>query len=183
MSFYPLGAIGGKSASVVLRANLWTRLERLMDHIQTSHAQVVLLITVLAKRRDPLTHLTFLEQLESQEFTHPFTTFWEETARLISIEFRASSRASAQISQALETEYPRLLRLFKDLFSRLREPPEHDPEVTIRIALASFETAFLSRSFSRLSEPVNQSVSSRNAPASTDIATIVKTFRYELQVS
>ena len=154
-----------------------------MDYIQASHGQVTLLMTVLAKRKDPLTHLTFLEQLESQEFTHPSSVFWEETARLISIELRASTRASAQVSQTLETEYPRLLRLFKDLFSRLKEHPEHDPEVTIRIALASFETAFLSRSFSRVSEPVNMSVSSRNAPASTDIATIVKTFRNELQVS
>ena len=183
-----LGATSGRSASVVLRANLWTRLERLMDHIQNSHTQVMLLMTVLAKRRDPLTHLTFLEQLESQEFSHPSSVFWEETARIVSIEFRASTRASSQISQALEAEYPRLLRLFKDLFSRLRDPQgptpaEYDPEVTIRIALASFETAFLSRSFSRVSEPVSLSVSSRNAPTSADIATIVKTFRNELQVS
>ncbi|KAI6652752.1 Conserved oligomeric Golgi complex subunit 5 [Oopsacas minuta] len=175
------------SSSVVLRANLWTRLERLMDHIQTSHTQVMLLMTVLAKRRDPLTHLTFMEQLESQKFTPPPTIFWEETARILSIELRASTRASSQISQALETEYPRLLRLFKDLFARLKQPQfsissEYDPEVTIRIALASFETSFLSRSFSRVSEPVNLSVSSRNAPSSTDITTIVKTFRNELQI-
>ena len=153
------------SSSVVLRANLWTRLERLMDHIQTSHAQVILLIMVLTKRRDPLTHLTFMEQLESQQFTSPVILFWDETARILSVELRASTRASSQISQALETEYPRLLRLFKDLFSRLKQSQvsissEYDPEVTTRIALASFETSFLSRSFSRVSEPVNMSVSS-----------------------
>lgn len=175
------------SSSVVLRANLWTRLERLMDHIQTSHAQVILLIMVLTKRRDPLTHLTFMEQLESQQFTSPVILFWDETARILSVELRASTRASSQISQALETEYPRLLRLFKDLFSRLKQSQvsissEYDPEVTTRIALASFETSFLSRSFSRVSEPVNMSVSSRNPPCAADVTTIVKTFRNELQV-
>ena len=186
-----VGTSGSKSAQLnassnaVFRANLWIRVERLMDHIQTSHTQVALLTTVLAKRRDPVTHMTFMEQLDAQLFPQPSSIFWEETAKIISTEFRASSSASSQLSQALETEYPRLLGLFKDLLSRLelaQSSSEYSPEVTVRVSLASFETAFLSRSFSRVSDPVNLAVSSRNPPTSVDVDNVAKTFRSELQV-
>jgi len=45
------------------RALLWTNIEKILDLLYTYVAQLFNLTRVLAKKKDPITHLSFLEEL------------------------------------------------------------------------------------------------------------------------
>jgi predicted nucleotidyltransferase len=49
--------------TAAFRASLWTNMEKLMDSIYSSCAQVQHLQKVLAKKRDPVTHVCFMDEL------------------------------------------------------------------------------------------------------------------------
>ena len=108
--------------------------------------------------------------------------------------------ASTFIKQAFESDYPKLLRLFTDLGSRLSQNPPivvqtaaavpTDPPKDVCITqclecssvrsfdktLSSFEAAYVTKSLSRLLDSVNVAfpLSSRNPPSRDDIVGIVR---------
>ncbi|KAJ7354882.1 Conserved oligomeric Golgi complex subunit [Desmophyllum pertusum] len=184
------------------RATLWTRMEQLMDSIYSSCGQVHHLQKVLAKKRDPVTHVCFMEEL-LKEGNACITSFWNSVTSILTQEFAQSAQASTFLKQAFEGEYPKLLRLYNDLWSRLQqynnpsnvpsaslvpqmEPsfglfPASEDEFSLRASLeeqlAPFENAYLSRSLSRLFDPINLVFPSgaRNPPSKEELASIAKT--------
>lgn len=204
--------------SVQFRASLWSNLEKLMDDIfhvcvQTSH-----LHKVLAKKRDPVTHVCFLEEVQQNGKCDLFTSVWQSVTHILTQEFSKAAQESTIIRQYLEVDYPKLVRLYGDLWRRLEtitvemmnatpdlsslpasshnsqneeelkkgteKSQNFDPEEALRCTLVPLEEAYLSRSRSRLLDPVNLMFAAHEAPPAKDeVDALIKTITSELNVS
>ncbi|KAL3853402.1 hypothetical protein ACJMK2_016944 [Sinanodonta woodiana] len=205
------------------RASLWTNMEKLMDSIYSTCAQVQHLQKVLVKKRDPVTHVCFIEELGKQQDkpVNIMVEFWEHVTKMLTAEFKEVAEASMFLKQAFESEYPKLLRLYNDLWRRLQQfslsagqtdtslshsmsdslfiPDEglegdyfvqdissqYDSEKALRDTISSFENAYLSKSLSRLFDPINLAFStgSFSPPTPEEVDSIVKTISSELNVA
>lgn len=97
------------------------------------------------------------------------------------------------MENAFVNEYPKLLRLFNDLFKRLRTHMEiKDPKDETRqgyeqqliASLSKFEHKYLSRSLTILFEPINQIFApGRSAPTSEDVVCIISASGVPVKVS
>ncbi|XP_071153138.1 conserved oligomeric Golgi complex subunit 5-like isoform X1 [Mytilus edulis] len=201
--------------TAAFRATLWTNMEKLMDNIYASCAQVQHLQKVLVKKRDPVTHVGFIEELAKHKDgnVNIMQNFWENITKMLTTEFHEATEGSTFIKQAFEGEYPKLLRLYNDLWKRLQQlnpkastnladivvhedsivdedmfshkSDKYDPEKALRNTLCKFETAYLSRSLSRLFDPINLvfATGSMNPPTEQEVESIIKTISSELNVA
>uniref|UniRef100_A0A8C1IEI3 Conserved oligomeric Golgi complex subunit 5 n=1 Tax=Cyprinus carpio TaxID=7962 RepID=A0A8C1IEI3_CYPCA len=185
--------------TAAFRAALWTNLEKLMDQICAACGQVQHLQKVLTKKRDPVSHVCFIDEI----------------IKFIFLLFSASTF----LKQALEGEYPKLLRLYNELWKRLqqysasiqgalvssgagldvelpllehdtedlftRTKPDYDPEKDLKDSLQPYEAAYLSKSLSRLFDPINLVFpqGGRNPPSNDELDSIIKTIASELNVA
>ncbi|ELT89629.1 hypothetical protein CAPTEDRAFT_226404 [Capitella teleta] len=217
---------GGNTAQY--RASLWTNMEKLMDGIYSSYAQALHLQKVLVKKRDPVTHVCFIEHLAKAKDcdVNLLQDFWRDVTSMLSTEFSTAAGENTFLKQAFEGEYPKLLRLYNDLWRRIQgisvtmpavsmatsshtasPGPEDtiptemeqselfeekllgdsdfDPEKALRSSLHHFERAYLSKSLSRLFDPINLvfSSSSANPPTQAEIDNISRTISSELNVA
>ncbi|CAL1534536.1 unnamed protein product [Lymnaea stagnalis] len=206
--------------TAALRANLWTNMEKLMDNIYSACAQVQHLQKVLVKKRDPVSHVCFHDELAKHHNSEVniIHNFWEDVTKMLTNELNNASENSNFLKQAFEGEYPKLLRLNNDLWRRLQQfsitltvtpsagaveiigsgdvdddffaqtekaRQNYDSEEVLRGTLATFENAYLSRSLSRLFDPINLVFTSTtsNPPTQEEVDNIVKTVSSELNVS
>uniref|UniRef100_A0AAR2M3E6 Conserved oligomeric Golgi complex subunit 5 n=1 Tax=Pygocentrus nattereri TaxID=42514 RepID=A0AAR2M3E6_PYGNA len=203
--------IPGNTAT--FRAALWTNLEKLMDLICAACSQVQHLQKVLTKKRDPVTHVCFIDEIVKKNGTCSFVL-----NLLIVISF-SFSVASTFLKQALEGEFPKLLRLYNELWKRLQQysaniqvapvgsgsgleldltTPEndiqdlftsakqdYDPEKALKSSLQPYEAAYLSKSLSRLFDPINLVFpqGGYSPPSSDEMDSIIKTIASELNVA
>ncbi|XP_064483402.1 conserved oligomeric Golgi complex subunit 5-like isoform X2 [Ornithodoros turicata] len=179
--------IAGNSAQ--FRAALWTNTERVTDNIYRAFSKIRHLEKVLAKKKDPVTHTHFMQELEKNGHENILKYFWESVTDMLSRELTKASNDSTFLKQAFESEYPKLLSLFNDLWKRLTnlecsqatrgeasslsadssaeyEQPwcltsdnDFDPEDMLWTTLKPFENAYLTRSLSRLLDTVNVATS------------------------
>lgn len=205
----------GQSAQ--FRASLWSNLEKLMDDIYHVCVQTSHLHKVLAKKRDPVTHVCFLDEVQRHSNSDLFTRVWRNITRILTEEFAKAAQDSPFIRQALEVDYPKLVRLYGDLWRRLegislemrhtstdistsgvdgdigeddevdkgdKKIEEFDPEQALRHTLVPLEKAYLSRSLSRLFDPVNLMFAAQDAPPAKDeVDALIKTITSELNIS
>ncbi|XP_041349093.1 conserved oligomeric Golgi complex subunit 5-like [Gigantopelta aegis] len=205
--------------TAAFRAMLWTNMEKLMDSIHASCAQMHHLQQVLVKKRDPVTHICFIEEIAKHrsDDVNIMHEFWISVTNMLTNEFREAAETSTFLKQAFEGEYPKLLRLYNDLWKRLQQfninmavspgssdvapvddvkkvdssvksdsdSKRYDSEAALRETLCSFENAYLSRSLSRLFDPINLvfASGSSNPPTSEEVENIVKTISSELNVA
>lgn len=198
----------GNSAS--FRATLWTNMENLMDQMFTACSHIQHLQKVLIKKRDPVTHVCFLDELKKNQDNDIVQSFWVSMTEILTKQFSDAAKDSTFIKQAFEGEYPKLLRLHNDLWKRLQQlntlslssmelastsqdPYDEQssnlinfrPDQALHETLIPFENAYLSRSLSRLFDSVNVvfSVGSQDAPTKDDVENIIKTIFSELNAA
>ncbi|KAI2547374.1 conserved oligomeric Golgi complex subunit 5 isoform 2 [Homo sapiens] len=206
--------------TAALRASFWTNMEKLMDHIYAVCGQVQHLQKVLAKKRDPVSHICFIEEIVKDGQPEIFYTFWNSVTQALSSQFHMATNSSMFLKQAFEGEYPKLLRLYNDLWKRLQQysqhiqgnfnasgttdlyvdlqhmeddaqdifipkKPDYDPEKALKDSLQPYEAAYLSKSLSRLFDPINLVFppGGRNPPSSDELDGIIKTIASELNVA
>uniref|UniRef100_A0A2K6H0M6 Conserved oligomeric Golgi complex subunit 5 n=1 Tax=Propithecus coquereli TaxID=379532 RepID=A0A2K6H0M6_PROCO len=206
--------------TAAFRASLWTNMEKLMDLICSVCGQVQHLQKVLAKKRDPVSHICFIEEIIKDGQPEIFYTFWNSVTQALSSQFHTATESSMFLKQAFEGEYPKLLRLCNDLWKRLQQysqniqgnfnasgttdlfvdlqhmeddtqdifiakKPDFDPEKALKDSLQSYEAAYLSKSLSRLFDPINLVFppGGRNPPSSDELDGIIKTIASELNVA
>ncbi|KAL2777524.1 conserved oligomeric Golgi complex subunit 5 isoform 5 [Daubentonia madagascariensis] len=206
--------------NAAFRASLWTNMEKLMDHICSVCGQVQHLQKVLAKKRDPVSHICFIEEIIKDGQPEIFYTFWNSVTQALSSQFHMATNSSMFLKQAFEGEYPKLLRLYNDLWKRLQQysqniqgncnasgttdlfidlqhmeddtqdifipkKPDYDPEKALKDSLQPYEAAYLSKSLSRLFDPINLVFppGGRNPPSSDELDGIIKTIASELNVA
>ncbi|XP_066266073.1 conserved oligomeric Golgi complex subunit 5-like isoform X1 [Branchiostoma lanceolatum] len=204
--------------TAMFRATLWTNLEKLMDHIYAACSQVQHLQTVLSKKRDPVTHVCFMDELRKDGKPPIMHSFWKAITHILTQEFAQVADTSTFLKQAFEGEYPKLLRLYNDLWKRMQqyranmaaaeeaqgegllgivesaenddiddgqEAAKFDPEQALRTTLSPFEHAYLSRSLSRLFDPINLVFpsSATSTPSHEELDGITKAISSELNVA
>uniref|UniRef100_A0AAY5L757 Conserved oligomeric Golgi complex subunit 5 n=1 Tax=Esox lucius TaxID=8010 RepID=A0AAY5L757_ESOLU len=206
--------------TAAFRAALWTNLEKLMDQICAACGQVQHLQKVLTKKRDPVTHVCFIDEIIKDAQSDILYTFWSDVTHTLSVEFQRATAASSFLKQALEGEYPKLLRLYNDLWRRLQQysssiqgaisssagldsaldlpstdtdnqdlftqtKQDYDPEKALKNSLQPYEAAYLSKSLSRLFDPINLvfPMGGRNPPSHDELDSIIKTISSELNVA
>uniref|UniRef100_A0A7M4FZX2 Conserved oligomeric Golgi complex subunit 5 n=1 Tax=Crocodylus porosus TaxID=8502 RepID=A0A7M4FZX2_CROPO len=206
--------------TAAFRAALWTNMEKLMDQICAACGQVQHLQKVLTKKRDPVSHVCFIEEIVKEGQSDIFYKFWTAVTQTLSSQFQTATDSSMFLKQAFEGEYPKLLRLYNDLWKRLQQysqniqrnfnasgntdllaelqqmeedtqdifmqkKQDYDPEKALKDSLQSYEAAYLSKSLSRLFDPINLVFppGGRNPPSSDELDSIVKTIASELNVA
>ncbi|XP_072310768.1 conserved oligomeric Golgi complex subunit 5 [Eucyclogobius newberryi] len=200
------------------RAALWTNLEKLMDQICAVCRQVQHLQKVLIKKRDPISHVCFIDEIIKDGQPDILCTFWTNMTDWLGQEFHRATEASSFLKQAFEGEYPKLLRLFNDLWRRLQQyngslqgamlsgtesaldmsstesegndlftyaKQDYNLERALKNCLRLFEAAYLSKSLSRLFDPINLvfPLGGHNPPSSEELDSIVRTISSELGVA
>ncbi|XP_041058301.1 conserved oligomeric Golgi complex subunit 5 isoform X4 [Carcharodon carcharias] len=202
------------------RAALWTNMEKLMDQICAACGQVQHLQKVLTKKRDPVTHVCFIDEITKDSQADILYAFWNSVTEILTMKFQQATNSSTFLKQAFEGEYPKLLRLYNDLWKRLQQysqsiqsnittsgnsdsPPElppgeedpqdlftlkkqdYDPEKALKDSVQFYESAYLSKSLSRLFDPVNLVFppGGRNPPSNDELDTIIKTIASEFNVA
>ncbi|XP_056429563.1 conserved oligomeric Golgi complex subunit 5 isoform X1 [Hyla sarda] len=206
--------------TAAFRAALWTNMEKLMDQIYAACVQVQHLQKVLTKKRDPVSHVCFVDEISKDGQSDILYTFWNSVTQILSSHFEKATTSSTFLKQAFEGEYPKLLRLYNDLWKRLQQysqnlqgsftssgnsdfVPEiqqiedgtqdvfmmkkldHDPEKTLKDSLQPYEAAYLSKSLSRLFDPINLVFppGGRNPPSVDELESIIKTIASEMNVA
>uniref|UniRef100_A0A8C5R7Q9 Conserved oligomeric Golgi complex subunit 5 n=1 Tax=Leptobrachium leishanense TaxID=445787 RepID=A0A8C5R7Q9_9ANUR len=206
--------------TAAFRAALWTNMEKLMDQIYAACVQVQHLQKVLTKKRDPVSHVRFIDEIAKDGQADILFTFWNSVTQILSTQFNKATNSSSFLKQAFEGEYPKLLRLYNDLWKRLQQysqnlqgtftsgtgselVPElqpieddtqdifavkkldHDPEKTLKDSLQPYEAAYLSKSLSRLFDPINLvfPTGGRNPPSIDELDSIIKTTASEMNVA
>uniref|UniRef100_A0AAY5F3J5 Conserved oligomeric Golgi complex subunit 5 n=1 Tax=Electrophorus electricus TaxID=8005 RepID=A0AAY5F3J5_ELEEL len=204
--------------TATFRAALWTNLEKLMDQIYVACSQVQHLQRVLTKKRDPVTHVCFIDEIIKDGKPDILYVFWNAVTRMLSVELQKATEASTFLKQALEGEYPKLLRLYNDLWKRLQQystniqgalgssssgldldltgsesdtqdlftriKQDYDPEKALKSSLQPYEAAYLSKSLSRLFDPINLVFpqGGQSPPSTDEMESIIKTIGSELSV-
>lgn len=178
------------------RSKLWSALENLFEvSIYTKCSQMEVLQAVLQNQSNELGAKINLPA----DLKNLTETFWSRILKLLSQELITSAQSSTYMKQALEGEFPKLLRLYVDLSKRLIAahnktvietiPNDLSSESSVqpyqleRGLLAQFENAYLSRSVSRLLDPVNLMFSETKAPTHENVDGLVRTITSELSVS
>ncbi|XP_052041942.1 conserved oligomeric Golgi complex subunit 5 [Apodemus sylvaticus] len=205
--------------TAAFRASLWTNMEKLMDHICAACGQVQHLQKVLTKKRDPVSHICFIEEIVKDGQPEILYMFWNAVTVALSSHFHTATNSSMFLKQAFEGEYPKLLRLYNDLWKRLQQfgqntqgtfsmsgpdlcvdlphmeddaqdmfilkRPDYDPEKALKDSLQPYEAAYLSKSLSRLFDPINLVFppGGRSPPSSDELDGIIKTIASELNVA
>ncbi|KAE8750096.1 hypothetical protein FOCC_FOCC003220 [Frankliniella occidentalis] len=178
------------------RSKLWSALENLFEiSIYTQCSQIEVLRAVLHNQTNELGCRIQVPD-EKKSMTD---TFWTRVLKLLSQELASSAQNSTYMKQALEAEFPKLLRLYVDLRKRLinahnktvvetslsdlSPDSSKQPYQLERELIAPFENAYLSRSVSRLLDPVNLMFSETKAPTHENVDGLVRTITSELSVS
>ncbi|XP_036285618.1 conserved oligomeric Golgi complex subunit 5 [Pipistrellus kuhlii] len=206
--------------TAAFRASLWTNMEKLVDHICTVCGQVQHLQKILAKKRDPVSHICFIDEIVKDGQSEILYTFWNSVTQALYSQFQEATNSSMFLKQAFEGEYPKLLRLYNDLWKRLQQysqniqgkfnasgttdlcvdlphmeddtqdifipkKPDYDPEKALKDSIQPYEAAYLSKSLSRLFDPINLVFppGGRNPPSSDELEGIIKTIASELNVA
>ncbi|KAI8842668.1 Golgi transport complex subunit 5-domain-containing protein [Chytriomyces cf. hyalinus JEL632] len=100
-------------------SQLWKRLEALMDIIYEKTAKMYLLERVLSRKRDPLSQTAYLDHVAEGMDGNLVRYYWKAVSITFEKEIRSAVKSSSFFHQIFQIGYPKLLRLFHDLFIRL----------------------------------------------------------------
>ncbi|WAQ89819.1 hypothetical protein PtA15_11A510 [Puccinia triticina] len=147
-------------------STLWARLEGLIDDLSTSCVKVYTLEKVLEWKKDPVSGVPFLEVVTSSGSMleeRPSTVFWTTLSSALSKETRETLRTSNFIAQTLTANYPHLLRLFQEFFSRISlhthtiyNSSSQSPETILTLrAVLPLENIYLNRVMTKMTDAGN----------------------------
>ncbi|KAF9965881.1 Conserved oligomeric Golgi complex subunit [Mortierella alpina] len=144
-------------AAALWTSILWKRMERLMDDMYTGCIKIYLLERVLARKRDPLTQVSFLDVVSTSMDGNMVHRFWQSLSVHLEQELKASARSSQFLHQAFIDGFPRLLNLLHEFFSRVSvhsatatSEDVQSPEIVLMFrSISSFESAYKAKTAQR----------------------------------
>ncbi|KAI9329575.1 Golgi transport complex subunit 5-domain-containing protein [Zopfochytrium polystomum] len=178
-------------------AGLWKRMEKLMDTIYDQTVQVYIFEKVVSRRRDPLTQMSFMDEVVKVLDSSMINYYWKNVSATFDRELRNGTKMSSHFQQILQVGYPKMLRLFQEFSSRLSTeiPPSSLPDTTaldsttMLRSLTSFETVYLRESLSRLLDPINLAfpdkplVGVRPQPSRDDVEKTLQAISREFEIA
>ncbi|EIM81196.1 uncharacterized protein STEHIDRAFT_86486 [Stereum hirsutum FP-91666 SS1] len=142
---------------------LWNRLATMIEDVAGACIKVYTLEKVLKVKKDPISQVLFLDEAMKLLENRPSFTFWAALGRALEKQTRDASRNSTFMQQTLGNGYPRLLRLFHEFFAKIAvytdtvySVTQQSPEtILILRALSTFESHYLTRTSTRLTESIS----------------------------
>jgi len=182
------------------RATLWTNMDALLEAVHGHMVKVHHLQRLLCKKVDPLTHQPYISCLADPSLV---AAAWVRTTVMAAETLAAAVGKSNFVKQTLEAEYHKLVRLYTELWAKLRHAatqygpgPQQlleggaraltDPFAEasmgagLRASLTALEQAYLARSLARLFDPVNLMFSGSGAPSKEEVANMFGVMATEL---
>ncbi|XP_053612070.1 conserved oligomeric Golgi complex subunit 5 [Plodia interpunctella] len=148
-----------------LKTMLWDNIEKLFKvEIFNSCSKVIMLQNVIN------------ELHAIGNFRNIAKNFWSDLSTVFSSELEKSS---IPVNQCIEIDYPKLLKCFNDLHSRLKCK---DLEIN-RSALTKWENSFLSKSLGKLLEPVRSMWHLNQVPTMDQIDNAIRVITEALSIS
>ena len=193
-----ISATASSGNAAAFRSMLWSNVETLLDSILNTMSEAMQLQKILVKKRD--LGQNFVELL-AEDKRNIVRNFWQEILSLLKTHLTQASADSSTIKQSFEGEFPKLIRLINDLRSRLvqasqsnmaaftSETPElqhpfnDDLNDDLRQVLINFERQYLSRSLSRLFDPVNLMYVQGEAPNIEELDQIFRIINSEIAIA
>eukprot|EP00093_Oithona_nana_P003058 03058.XXX_121803_124157_1 [CDS] Oithona nana genome sequencing. len=195
-----ISATASSGNAAAFRSMLWTNVETLLDSILNTMSEAMQLQKILVKKRD--LGQNFVELLNEDQ-RNIVQNFWHEILSLLKTHLSQASADSSTIKQSFEGEFPKLIRLVNDLRSRLvqasqsnmaafnhtseipelQNPFNDDLNDDLRQVLINFERQYLSRSLSRLFDPVNLMYVQGEAPNIEELDQIFRIINSEIAIA
>ncbi|DBA73074.1 TPA: hypothetical protein ACH3X2_010013 [Trebouxia sp. C0005] len=186
---------GHGHATTKWQEHLWQKLGMLMEKLRVSIVAVWHMQRVLAKKRDPLTHVLFIDECLDETSPLPSEHIWTSLTALLT-EGLAAAAAPVKggfIREALTTHYPRLAALLEETFRRIVQDTDVKgvmPAVTAEqqaelIDTASpFQNAYLGASLTRMSDAVTAAFpgTSRTLTSSAELQKCIARMHDEVRV-
>ena len=113
-----ISSVPSSSNASAFRSALWSNVEALLDLILGKMCEAMQLQKILVKKRDIVLGMNFIELLPDTN-RNIVDNLWKEILSLLTVQFQQSSADSSTVKQSFEGEFPRLVRLFNDLWSQL----------------------------------------------------------------
>lgn len=186
---------GGKQR---LQEALWQRLEAGTQKLHATAMSVWHLQRVLAKKRDPITHVLFLDEVAPSADTLPCVRFWHALCRTLADQLAKAVGAAGFVKETLTAGYPQLMAVLEAFITNLgRESDQKGVPPAVRLsegtgdarklfkATELFQNAYLARSLTRLSDAAgNVFAGSRSgAPTAGEVGKYVTRIREELEAT
>ena len=180
------------------RSTLWERVDALLNSLSALTTRIATLESVLSKKRDPSTHVLFVHVYDAKKASSNSSggsgsgssgvllRWWRSVCEVLLLELEAANKTSAFVRNVFGNEYARLHAAWIAAWDRLTLLAQQ----TVGTALGSrsdfiatlhmFEVAYVTKSFSKLSEPLQlmsasttssaASASSHAVPSRSDVA-------------
>ncbi|KAL3695831.1 hypothetical protein R1sor_009907 [Riccia sorocarpa] len=177
------------------REGLWQRLGTCISQLKTIMLAVWHLQRVLAKKRDPISHTVFLDEVTQGGDPMLTERVWEALVKSFGTQMKSAFTASSFVKETFVLGYPKLLALVDSLLdSIVREtdvkgvPPAIKPEDRTQLiaALEPFQTAYLAKCLTRLSEHVNSMFPSTvrgSVPTQEQIGRLILRIQEEIEAA
>jgi len=187
---HPRGGGNKAPSTTKWRELLWHRLTSSMDTIYSALIAMWHLQRVASKKRDPITHVCFIDVLVTSSTSTIITNeeqqmmltdkFWNTFVEVITQHLTNAFKSSGFIKDALIECYPRLYNLFNDLIHRVQRDtdirnvvgavPHNGKQVLMHNALSMFKDAFLALQTQKYESVMNLLFRTRNTPPSRNDA-------------
>uniref|UniRef100_A0A7I4ARB6 Conserved oligomeric Golgi complex subunit 5 helical domain-containing protein n=1 Tax=Physcomitrium patens TaxID=3218 RepID=A0A7I4ARB6_PHYPA len=176
------------------RESLWQKMGTCMDQLHGVVVEVWHLQRVLAKKRDPISHVVFLDEVMQPGDPMLAERVWETVVKSFATQMKSAFTASSFVKDPFVVGYPKLLGMVDGLLERLFRdtnvkgvPPAIKPEARDQLvaALEPFQTAYLGKSLGRLSELVNSMFPSAvrgSIPSQEQVFRLVSRIQEELDI-
>mmetsp|Transcript_14383 Transcript_14383/g.31097 ORF Transcript_14383/g.31097 Transcript_14383/m.31097 type:complete len:825 (+) Transcript_14383:68-2542(+) len=186
----------GAGANTSWQDKLWQALKEVADQLQTSATAVWHLQRVVAKKKDPLSHVCFLDVLVKPEDMLLTQKFWSDAVKVLTDAFAAVSKPGkgVPVRDTLVSGYPKLAHLLEGMYERLATEttmkgvlPAVVPEQLQQLlgAAAPFQAAYLAGCLSRMSDAVMAAFpgGARSLPSPADVQKCIGIMHEELKVA
>ncbi|KAJ7543428.1 hypothetical protein O6H91_09G038000 [Diphasiastrum complanatum] len=153
--------LGGGSRA---REGLWQRMGVCMDQLHSIIVAVWHLQRVLFKKRDPISHVVFLDEVVQNDDPMLTERVWEALVKSFASQMKSALTASSFVKETFVLSYPKLLAMVTGLLERIiRDTDVKGVLPAIKVedgdhliaALEPFQTAYLAQVLNRLSELVH----------------------------
>ncbi|KAL0089842.1 Golgi transport complex subunit 5-domain-containing protein [Phycomyces blakesleeanus] len=187
-------AFGNQST---LTQAVWSRVEALMQTMGDACIKIYGLEKVLELRKDSFTQVSFLEEVSKVlDSTSLVSYFWRVLSATFEKELKEATKVSTFLQNTFVGDYPRLLRLLYEFFSRVAmnngtalSDYSQSPEYVIMLrSFGTFESGFLARSLTRMYDTVNATFPAhggikRSVPTKANVLSITRVIGSELETS
>ncbi|EFJ53077.1 component of oligomeric golgi complex 5 [Volvox carteri f. nagariensis] len=189
------GTAGRGQAAPGAQDRMWQAIRDVLELISSSTVAVWHLQRVVAKKKDPLTHVCFLDVLVGPGEALLVTRFWSDVVRATTDAFASVAKPGKGgfVRDTLTASYPRLAGLLEAMFERLTAEttikgvlpavgPAHLQQLLA--ATGPFQTTFMAGCLSRLTDAVAAAFpgSSRQLPSATEVQKCIGLIHEELKV-